>query len=116
MDWVEDSYFPCPYCEGEVVIHKSEEILGEAFPFESCQQDKCEKHDVSGTVPTEKIISAIDIVKEKGLSTNELWFIKNDKSFEEYTETLKELYWGDEDLDKRLKTEEEYTLLKEIFS
>lgn len=56
---------------------------------------------------------AFDIIKEKGLSTDELWFIKNDKSFKEYAETLKELHYGDETLEERLKTEDEFYLLKE---
>jgi hypothetical protein len=62
-----------------------------------------------------KELRALEIIDKKGLSTNELWFIKNDKSFEEYTETLKELYWGDEALDKWLKTEDEFKLLREVF-
>lgn len=89
------------------------------------KQDKLEKYGTSGTISVskqreclnalEKELKVLNIVRRKGLSTNELWFIKNDKSFEEYTETLKELYWGDETLDKRLKTEDEFKLLREVF-
>lgn len=55
---------------------------------------------------------AFDIIKEKGLSTDELWFIKNDKPFEEYVETLRELNYGDDTLEERLKTEDEFYSLK----
>lgn len=55
---------------------------------------------------------AFDVIKEKGLSTDELWFIKNDKPFGEYVETLRELNYGDETLEERLKTEDEFYSLK----
>ena len=53
------------------------------------------------------------IIKEKGLSLNELWFIKQNKSWEEYTETMKEIYFDDECIEKNLKTQAEFDLLKE---
>ena len=59
-------------------------------------------------------IMAFEIVKEKGLSTNELWFIKAGKSWEEYTETMKEIYYDDESVENNLKTKGEYELLKEV--
>ena len=62
----------------------------------------------------ELLFRALEIIVEKGLSTNELWFIKNDKSWEEYTEIMKEIYFDDSYVEKNLKTQEEYNLLKEI--
>lgn len=62
----------------------------------------------------EKSLKALEIIKEKGLSINDIAFIKNGISWETYVETMKELYWGDERLNKILKAQEEYELLKEV--
>ena len=67
------------------------------------EQQNNEKHKV------------LRIIVEKGLSLNELWFIKQNKSWEEYTETMKEIYFDDECVEKNLKTKGEYELLKEYF-
>ena len=76
------------------------------------------KYSASGemlfkVVKDHKKLKAFEVIKEKGLSTNELWFIKNDKPFEEYNETIRELYFGVEGTEKELKTKEEFDLLKE---
>lgn len=57
---------------------------------------------------------ALEVIKVKGLSINDIAFIKNGESWETYVETMKQLYWGDEHLDKVLKTKQEYELLKEV--
>lgn len=62
----------------------------------------------------QKKLKALEFIKEKGLSINDIAFIKNGETYETYIETMKVLYWRDEHLDKVLKTKEEYDLLKEI--
>lgn len=74
------------------------------------------KYFIEETIDNDKKLKAFEIIKEKGLSTNEIAFIKNGESWETYVETMKELYWGDEHLDKVLKTKEEFDLLKEVLS
>ena len=61
-----------------------------------------------------KKLKAFEIIKKKGLSVNDIAFIRNKESWETYIETMKQLYYGDEHLDKVLKTQEEYDLLKEV--
>lgn len=63
----------------------------------------------------EKYLKAIDIMDEKGLSIVEISCIKASKSWEEYTQRMKEIkeiYFDDECVETILKTEEEYDLLK----
>lgn len=59
-----------------------------------------------------KMEKVLEIIKKKGLSINDIAFIKNRKSCETYIKTMKKLYWSDEYLDRVLKTKEEYDLLK----
>ena len=62
-----------------------------------------------------KLFPIIKIIKEKGLEKNEILLIaRND--FADYMTVMVELYWGDENLSKRLKTKEEFDLLAEYFS
>jgi len=62
-----------------------------------------------------KCIKALEIIKEKTLTINDLYWLKNG-NYQEYRKNLEMLYSGaeEEHLQKILKTQEEYDLLKEV--
>lgn len=63
----------------------------------------------------EKLRKALEIIKEKTLTINDLYWLKNG-NYKEYRKNLEVLYSGveEEHLLKILKTQEEYELLKEV--
>ena len=63
----------------------------------------------------EKALKALEIIKEKGLSLNELWYIERNEPWSVYIEKMREVYFDDECVvENKLKTQEEYGLLKEV--
>ena len=56
--------------------------------------------------------NVLRIIKEKGLEQNEILLIK-ENDFADYMAVMTQLYWGDETLSKKLKTQAEFDLLKE---
>ncbi len=92
---------------GSYVIINDKKIYGLSRIEHICQVKVVNEQD-------QKKLKAFEIVKEKGLSINDIAFIRNGESWETYVETMKQLYWGDEHLDRVLKTQEEYDLLKEL--
>lgn len=62
-----------------------------------------------------KELKALEIIKEKTLNVNDLYWLKNG-NYKEYRKNLEILYSGveEEHLQKILKTKEEYDLLKEV--
>lgn len=63
----------------------------------------------------EKKLKALEIIKEKTLTINDLYWLKNG-DYREYRKNLETLYSGveEEHLQKILKTQEEFDLLKEV--
>ena len=63
----------------------------------------------------QKKLKALEIIKEKTLTINDLYWLKNG-DYKEYRKNLEVLYSGveEEHLQKILKTKEEYDLLKEV--
>ena len=62
-----------------------------------------------------KQLKAIEIISKKGLNTNELFMIKKNMSWVDYVDLFCELYYGDEDMTKNLKTKREWAILKGAF-
>ena len=64
-----------------------------------------------------KELKALEIIKEKTLTINDLYWLKNG-NYREYRKNLEILYFGveKEHLQKVLKTQEEYDLLKEVLN
>lgn len=63
----------------------------------------------------EKLKKVLEIIKEKGLSLNELWYIERNEPWSVYIEKMREVYFDDTCVeDGKLKTKEEYDLLKEV--
>lgn len=63
----------------------------------------------------EKELKALEFIKEKTLTINDLYWLKNG-NYKEYRKNLEILYSGveEEHLQKILKTQEEFDLLKEV--
>ena len=63
----------------------------------------------------DKLDRALEIIKEKTLTINDLYWLKNG-NYQEYKSNLEILYSGveEEHLQKILKTHEEFDLLKEV--
>ena len=60
-------------------------------------------------------LKALEIIKEKGLSLNELWYIKQNEPYSVYIEKMREVYFDDECVvEGKLKAQEEYELLREV--
>ena len=77
-------------------------------------EDILEKHNVSSLVDLDNRLVALEIIKEKTLNINDLYWLKNG-NYKKYRKNLELLYSRveDEHLQKILKTKEEFDLLKE---
>ena len=85
-----------------------EEELGAALDFYECQTVK------EWVVCMKKKLEAFEIIKKKGLHYLEVSLIRSNISYEDYCVELSREIGFQKLIDTKLKTEEEYDLLKEV--